>query len=324
MIGLGLRIGVFAASLLLLGAAWAQDYPTRPVRLIVPFPPGGALDGYVRVIQPALAQAFGQPVVIENPAGAGGMIGAGAVARAAPDGYTLLAGNIQTLAMNAAVYPNMPYDPQKDFTPIMQTVMVNYVLVVNPRVPATNLAEFIAHAKANPARLTYATSGSGSAQHLAMILFMAGSGTRLTHVPYKGVGALVGDLIGGTVDSTIADQGTMMPQVKAGKLRALGVAGARRAAEHPDLPTIAEAGGMPGFEAVAWQGIAGPAGLPAPVVRRLNEALRAVQAQPAIRERLVGMGFTLVGGSPEEFARHIRDEIAKWSRVAREYKVTAD
>lgn len=304
--------------------AFAQTYPSRPIRLVVPFPPGGALDGYARIVQPALSQQLGQTVVIENQPGAGGLIGAGAVAKAAPDGYTLLAGNIATLALNAAVYPSLPYDAQKDFAPIMQTVMVNYVLVVNPKVPASNVAELIAYAKANPGKLAYATSGSGSAQHLAVVLFMARTGTSLTHVPYKGVGALTQDLLGGTVDLAIADQASMMPHVKAGKLRALGVAGAQRSTEHPDLPTIAEAGNIPGFEAVAWQGIAAPAGLSPVIVQRVNQALRAVQAQPEIQQRLVSAGFTVVGGSPEDFGRYIRDEIAKWTKVARDYKVTVE
>ena len=187
------RVCRFVSALLLAccaSLAMSQSYPARPIKLIVPFPPGGALDGYARIIQPALSQELGQAVVIENLPGAGGLIGASAVAKAAPDGYTLLAGNIQTLALNSAVYPQMPYDPLKDFTPIVQTVKVNYVLVVNPKVPAANVAELIAYAKANPAKLTYATSGSGTAQHLAVILLMARTGISLTHVPYKGVGAL--------------------------------------------------------------------------------------------------------------------------------------
>ena len=302
----------------------AQNYPNRPIRLIVPFPPGGALDTYARIVQPALSQQLGQPVIIENQSGAGGLIGAGNVAKAAPDGYTLLAGNIQTLALNPAVYPSLPYNPQKDFAPIMQTVMVNYVLVVNTKVPVANVAEFIAYAKANPAKLTYASSGSGSAQHLAVVLFMGRTGTSFTHVPYKGVGALTQDLLAGNVDFAIADQASMMPHVKSGKLRALAVAGTKRSPDYPDLPTIAEAGGLPGYAAVAWQGIAGPAGLPVAITQRINDALRFVQAQAAVQERLAAAALTPVGGSPEEFAAYIRDEIAKWDKVAREYKITVD
>ena len=321
------RVCRFVTALVLMcfvSLAMSQSYPARPIRVIVPFPPGGALDGYARIIQPALSQELGQPVVIENQPGAGGLIGASAVAKAAPDGYTLLAGNIQTLALNAAVYQHMPYDALKDFTPIVQTVKVNYVLVVNPKVPVATVAELIAYAKANPGKLTYATSGAGSAQHLAVVLFAARTGTNLTHVPYKGVGALTQDLLGGIVDLAIADQASMMPHVKAGTLRAFALAGAKRSSDYPDLPTIAEAGNIPGYEAVAWQGFAGPANLPPSIVQRLNEAIRKVQLQPAIQQRLISLAYTPVGDSPEEFARYIRDETAKWSKVAREYKITVD
>ena len=321
------RVYRFFTALLLtcfVSLAMAQSYPTRPIRVIVPFPPGGALDGYVRIIQPALSQELGQPVVIENQPGAGGLIGASAVAKAAADGYTLLAGNIQTLALNAAVYPKMPYDALKDFAPIVQTVKVNYVLVVNPKVPVATVAELIAYAKANPGKLTYATSGAGSAQHLAVVLFAARTGTTLTHVPYKGVGALTQDLLGGVVDLAIADQASMMPHVKAGTLRAFALAGSKRSSDYPDIPTIAEAGNIAGYEAVAWQGFAGPANLPPPIVQRLNEAIRKVQSQPAIHQRLLSLAYTPVGDSPEEFARYIRDETAKWSKVAREHKISVD
>ncbi len=302
----------------------AQTYPTKPVRLIVPFPPGGAVDIYARTVQAALSDNLGQPIVIENRAGASGMIGAEAVAKSAPDGYTLLVGNVATLAMNVGVYAKMPYDPLKDFTPIMQTVMVNYVLVVNPAVPAHTVAELVAYAKANPGKLSYGSSGSGSAQHLATELFKAQTGTDITHVPYKGTGLLVGDLIAGHVQVAFADQASMMPQVKAGKLRALAVGGARRSPEYPDIPTVAEAGGLPGYEAVAWQGIAGPAGLPPAVVKRLNDAFVKVQAAPGMRERLAGVGLTAVGGTPNEFGRYIKGEITKWTKVAKDVGATID
>lgn len=304
--------------------ALAQSYPTRPVRLIVPFPPGGAVDAYARTVQGALAENLGQPVVVENRPGASGMIGAEAVARAAPDGYTLLVGNVATLAMNVGVYAKMSYDPSKDFTPIMQTVMVNYVLVVNPEVPARTVAELVAYAKANPGKLSYGSSGSGSAQHLAAELFKAQTHTDITHVPYKGTGVLVGDLIAGHVQLAFADQASMMPQVKAGKLRALAVGGARRSPEYPDIPTVAEAGGLPGYEAVAWQGIAGPAGLPPAIVKRLNDAFVKIHAAPGMRERLAGVGLTVVGGTPEEFGRYIRSEITKWTKIAKDVGATID
>lgn len=302
----------------------AESYPSRPVRLIVPFPPGGAVDVYARTVQAALAENLGQPIIIENRAGASGMIGADAVAKAAPDGYTLLVGNVATLAMNVGIYSKMTYDPLKDLTPIMQTVMVNYVLVVNPDVPVHSVAELVAYARANPTKLSYGSSGSGSAQHMAAELFKAQTGANITHVPYKGTGALVGDLVAGHVQVAFADQASMMPQVKAGRLRALAVGGARRSPEYPDIPTVAEAGNLPGYEAVAWQGIAGPAGLAPDIVKRLNDAFVKVHEAPGMRERLAGVGLTSVGGTPEEFGRYIRSEITKWTKVARDIGATID
>ena len=304
--------------------AFAQPFPTKAVRLIVPFPPGGAVDVYARTIQPALAENLGQPVVIENKTGASGMIGADLVAKSAPDGYTVLVGNVATLAMNVGIYKKMPYDPLKDLAPVMQTVMVNYVLVVHPSVPVKSVAELVAYAKANPGKLSYGSSGSGSAQHMAAELFKAQTGVDITHVPYKGTGALVGDLIAGHVSMAIADQASMMPQAKAGKLRALAVGGLTRSAEYPDLPTIAESGLLPGFEAVAWQGIAVPVAVPPAIVKRLNEAFQKAQESPGMKEKLAAAGLTAVGGTPDEFGRYIRGEIAKWSKVAKDIGATVD
>ena len=320
----GLRALLICFGFAIASIAVAQSYPNRPVRLVVPFPPGGAVDAYARTVQVALSENLGQPIIIENRAGASGMIGAEAVAKAAPDGYTLLVGNVATLAMNVGIYAKMPYDPLKDFTPIIQTVMVNYVLVVNPSVPARTVAELVAYAKANPGKLSYGSSGSGSAQHLAAELFKAQTHTDITHIPYKGTGVLVGDLIAGHVQIAFADQASMMPQVKAGKLRALAVGGTHRSAEYPDIPTVAEAGGLAGYEAVAWQGIAGPAGLPPAIVKRLNGAFMTITAAPGMRERLTGVGLTAVGGTPEEFSRYIRNEIMKWTKIAKDVGATVD
>ncbi len=304
--------------------ALAQSYPTKPVKLIVPFPPGGAVDVYARIVQPALSENLGQPVVIENKTGASGMIGAESVAKAPADGYTVLVGNVATLAMNVGIYKKMPYDPVKDLAPVMQTVMVNYALVVNPAVPAKDVKELVAYAKANPGKLSYGSSGSGSAQHMAAELFKAATGTDITHVPYKGTGALVGDLVAGHVSMAIADQASMMPQVKAGKLRALGVGGLKRSPEYPDIPTIAESGNLPGFEAVAWQGIAVPVATPPDVVKRLHDAFAKAQDNPAIKEKLIAAGLTPVGGTAEAFGSYIKSEIAKWSKVAKDIGATVD
>jgi tripartite-type tricarboxylate transporter receptor subunit TctC len=304
--------------------ALAQPYPAKPIKLIVPFPPGGAVDVYARTVQPALAENLGQTIVIENKTGASGMIGADSVAKAAPDGYTVLVGNVATLAMNVGIYRKMTYSPVTDLAPVMQTVMVNYVLVVHPSVPAKNVAELVAYAKANPGKLSYGSSGSGSAQHMAAELFKAQTGADITHVPYKGTGALVGDLIAGHVSMAIADQASMMPQVKAGKLKALAVGGLKRSPEYPDIPTIAESGNLPGFEAVAWQGIAVPIATPPAIVKRLNEAFMKAHEAPGMKEKLVAAGLTPVGGTPEEFGRYIRSEIAKWSKVAKDIGATVD
>jgi len=302
----------------------AQSFPTKPLKLIVPFPPGGAVDVYARIVQPALAENLGQTIVIENKTGASGMIGAESVTKAPADGYTVLVGNVATLAMNVGIYKKMPYDPVKDLAPVIQTVMVNYALVVNPAVPAKDVKELVAYAKANPGKLSYGSSGSGSAQHMAAELFKAATGTDITHVPYKGTGALVGDLIAGHVSMAIADQASMMPQVKAGKLRALGVGGLKRSPEYPDIPTVAESGNLPGFEAVAWQGIAVPVATPPEIVKRLHDAFAKAQDNPAIREKLIAAGLTPVGGTPDEFGRYIRSEIAKWSKVAKDIGATVD
>ena len=316
---------IFSA-LALLGATpqvQAQAWPGKPIRLVVPFPPGGAVDAFARIVQTRLGDQLGQPIVIENRGGAGGMIGAELVAKSAPDGYTFMVGNIAALAMNVGVYSSMPYDPARDFTPVMYTVDVNYALVVNPTVPAKTVAELVGHAKANPGKLSYGSAGAGSAPHLATELLKQRAGIDIVHVPYKGGGPMIADLIGGQIQLGIGDQANLMPQVKAGKLRVLAVGSAKRSITYPDVPTIAESG-YPGFEAGAWQAIAGPAGVAPAVIARLNETLARVMAMPDIRERLIGAGLDPVGGSPEALGRHIRAEIAKWTKVAKEVGARAD
>ena len=315
---LGAVITLCAAS-----SALAQSYPSKPVRLIVPFPPGGAVDYYARAVQNRLGETLGQPVVIENRAGAGGMIGAELVAKSPPDGYTLLIGNIAALAMNVGLYAKMPYDPVKDLTPIMRTVAVDYAMVVHPSVPAQSVAELVAYAKANPGRLSYGSAGSGSAPHLSMELFKQRAGIDLVHIPFKGGGPMVTDLLGGQIQVVIADQANLMPHVKAGKLRALAVGTLVRSAVYPELPTIAESG-YPGFEARAWQGIAGPAGLPPDIARQLQAAIAKVMAMPEVRARLVEGGLDPIVTTPEEFGEFIRAEIAKWSKVAKDVGARVD
>jgi tripartite-type tricarboxylate transporter receptor subunit TctC len=313
------------AALSLLGAAAiasAQPFPNKPIRLIVPFPPGGAVDFYARVVQQPLSEALGQQIVIDNKAGASGMVGAEIVAKSPPDGYTLLLGNIASLAINVGLYAKMPYDPVKDLTAIVRTVDVNYALVVHPSVPANSVPELIAYAKANPGTMSYGSAGSGSLPHLGVELFKAQTGIDMLHVPYKGGGPMVTDLLGGTVQVVIADQANLMPQVQAGKLRALAVATPKRSPNFPNLPMIAET--VPGYDSTAWQGLAGPAGLPPEIVKRLNEAFNTVMAMPAVREKLSGGGLEVVGGTPEQFARFIASEIAKWTKIAKDVGAKVD
>jgi tripartite-type tricarboxylate transporter receptor subunit TctC len=305
-----------AAIVLLLPLLATATFPDRPIRLVVPFPPGGAVDFFARVVQEPLSELLGQSIVIDNKAGASGMLGAGIVAKSPPDGYTLLLGNIASLAINVGIYPKMSYDPQKDFTPILRTVDVNYVLVVHPSVPVRTVAELFAYAKANPGKLAYGSSGSGSLPHLGTELIKTQAGIDMVHVPYKGGGPMVTDVLGGTIQVALADQANLMPQVAVGRLRALAVATTKRSANMPELPTIAEAG-LAGFDATAWQGLVGPAGMPADVVQRLNAAFNQVMALPAVREKLMRAGLEPIGGSPEQFGRFIGDEIGKWSKIAK-------
>ena len=301
----------------------AQAYPSKPIRLVVPFPPGGAVDFYARVVQPALAEALGQPVVIDNKGGASGMLGAGIVAQAAPDGYTLLLGNIASLAINVGIYDKMPYDPRKDFTRIVRTVDVNYVLAVHPSLPVKTVAELLQYAKSNPGKLSYGSAGSGSLPHLGTELLKAQAGIDMVHVPYKGGGPMVTDVLGGQIQVVLGDQANLMPHVQTGKLRALAVATTKRSANAPSIPTIAESG-LPGFDATAWQGLVGPAGMNPDVVRKLNEAFNKVMITPAVRDKLVTGGLEPMGGTPQQFGRFIDGEITKWTKIAKDVGVKAE
>jgi tripartite-type tricarboxylate transporter receptor subunit TctC len=304
-------------------SAVAQPFPSKPVRLVVPFPPGGAVDYYARAVQSRLQETLGQPILIENRSGAGGMVGADLVAKAAPDGYTLLVGNIASLAMNVGLYSKMTYDPRKDLTPIIRTVAVNYVMAVHPSVPARSVKELVAYAKANPGKLSYGSAGSGSAPHLATELLKQRAGIDMLHVPFKGGGPMVADLLGGQIHLVIADQANLMPHVKAGRLHALAVGTLERSASYPEIPSIAESG-FPGFEARAWQGIAGPANLNAGIVRQLNAAFAKAMAFPEVQQRLLDGGLDPITGTPEAFAAFIRSEIDKWSKVAKDVGARVD
>ncbi|HEX4882567.1 MAG TPA: tripartite tricarboxylate transporter substrate binding protein [Casimicrobiaceae bacterium] len=297
------------------GVARGQEYPARPVRIVVPFSPGGAVDGPTRIVAQKLGERLGQQVVVENKPGAGATLGAADVAKAPADGYTLLLAS-QTSAISATLYPKLAFDPVEDFAPVMLIGEEPGVLVVHPSFPAQTLAEFIEYAKANPGRIDYASSGNGSGQHLFAAMFASMGGFRMNHVPYRGSGQATADLLGGTVPVSIPGTAGMMGHIKAGKLRALATTGARRAEALPDLPTIGEA--IPGYEAYVWMGLLAPKGTPAAVVERLNRDLRAVMALPDVKAYFTAHNLEVVASSPEAFGKFFRAEKERWARVVKE------
>ena len=303
---------------LALGAALparaAAEWPTKPVRLIVPFTPGGSTDILGREIAQKLSQALGQPFVVENKPGAGGSIGATEVARAAPDGYTLLMGHIGTLAVNPSLYKQLPYDPLTSFTPVALVARVPNVLVVNPAVNVRTVQELIALAQAKPGALRYASGGNGSAAHIAMEYFKLRTKTDIQHIPYRGTSPAVADVLGGQVEIIMTGVPAVQQQVKAGKLRALAVSSRAPVASMPELPTIASAG-MPDFEAIQWYGIVAPARTPPAVVALLNEEINRALTSPAMKARLDAEGAEAAPGTPTAFGALIASEIARWKPV---------
>lgn len=310
----GLRCSIAMLAAVAAMAVQAQsNYPTRAVRLVVPSSPGGGTDISARILAPQLTQLLGQQVVVENRPGAGTMIGGEAVARAAPDGYTLLMG-ISTLAINPAMYKKVPYDALKDLAPVSQAVSLSNVLVVHPSLPARNVREFIALVKPRPGQLNFASAGVGTSPHLSMELFLVMTGLKMLHVPYKGSGPGVTDLIAGHVPVMMPNMLSAQPHIKSGRMRALGVTGTKRAPGADDIPTIAEAG-VPGYEAVQWYGVLAPAGTPADIITRLHGAVVRALQNPEVRQRLMNDGAEAVGSSPAEFAAYIRSETEKWAKV---------
>jgi len=309
---------VFAMSAALAWSSAAraqQAYPAKPIRLILPFPPGGSTDIVARLIGQKLTESWGQPVLIENRPGAGGNIAAETAARAAPDGYTLFQVNVAN-AIGATLYPKLPYDLITSFAPVIQLATTPYVLLAHPTVPAKNTAELIALAKARPGQLNYASAGGGSATHLSGELLKSMAGVNIVHVPYKGTGPAVTALLSGEVDLYFATVPAALPLVEAKKLRALGVTSARRSPLMRDVPAIAEAG-LKGYETSTWHGILAPAATPADIVVKLNAEIARTLAQPAVRERLVGQGLDPVGGTPEQFGAYLKTEISKWAVVVK-------
>jgi tripartite-type tricarboxylate transporter receptor subunit TctC len=312
-----LRGLVLAASVLAVQAVHAQAYPSRPIRLVVPFPPGGSADILGRALGQKLGEGLGQSVVVENRPGAGTAIAAELVAKAAPDGYTLMLGTVSSHAINPALNPKLPFDPLRDFTPIAPVASIPFALLVHPSVPARTVPELIGYARSKPGKLDYSSAGSGTSNHLAGELFEAMTGTYMVHIPYRGSAPALQDLVAGRVSVMFDLVLTAAPHVRSGAVRGLAVTGAKRSAALPDLPTIAESG-LPGYEVSAWFAVFGPAGLPRPVVDRLNAEIARALAEPDLRQRLASQGAETLAGSPDEFAAYLKAEIAKWDKVVRD------
>ena len=309
-------LALLAALLLVAaGAAHPQDYPSRPVRLITPAAPGGTTDLLARLVGAKLGEIFGQPVIVDNRASASGIIAGEMTAKAPPDGYTLLLAYHQH-TINAALNPLLPYHPVNDFTPITQLTRAGLLLVVNPSSPPHTLQEFVAWTKQRSGELNYGSAGLGSGGHLAGELYKQMAGIKAEHIPYKGTGPALMDLIGGRYDYNFAGIQGAQTQVRAGKLRALAVTTPQRIAALPDLPAVAEA--LPGYEVVGWYGVIGPAGMPAPLAGRIHDELVRVLAQPDVRERILSDGSEPVGNTPREFREFMTADLAKWAKVVKQ------
>ena len=298
------------------GPVRADDFPSRPLRVIVPFSPGGAVDGPMRLIAQNLSQRLGQPVIVENKPGAGATIGTDVVAKAAPDGYTLLLAS-QTNAISATLYSNLPFDPIEDFTPVALIGREPGVVVVNPAVPVTSLQQLIAYVKERPGQIDYASSGNGSGQHLFAALLASRTGMKMNHVPYRGSGQATTDLLGGVVAMSIPGTAGMVGHIKAGKLRALAVTGAARSPQLPDVPTVMEAG-VPDYEAYVWMGLLAPKGTPPAIVERLNREVLAVLVLEDVKKYMATAGIEIVGSTPAEFGTFFRHEKNLWAKVIRD------
>ena len=315
---LHVQLTLLIASAACLPAFNAQaTYPERPVRMIVPFPPGGANDIVARMVAQRLAEQWGKPVVVDNRAGAGGNIGIETGARANPDGYTLTIGSNSTLATNVVLEPSLPFDPRRDFAAISMIVTAANILIVHPSLAANTTADFIKLARSNTRKLNYSSFGDGSSAHLTGEMFKSAAGVDMVHIPYKGGGPALAAVMGGEVQCTFANLSVALPQVKGGKVKAIAVTSARRATALPELPTLAESG-VPGFEATATVGMLAPAGTPRALVLRLNQDVHRVVNEPAMSEQLLARGLEIALSTPEEFARYIRSEIERWGRVVRD------
>jgi len=313
-----------AASFLLAlaaSAACAQAYPSKPIRLIVPFVPGGNVDITARTVAPALGEALGQPIVVENRPGAAGMVGAQALMAGGADGYTLMMGSNSSLAVAPHLYANWPYDPVKGIAPISNLAVTPFVLVVKPALPAKTLDDFIQLAKEKPGQLAMASGGNGSSNHLVGELFQMMTGVKFSHVPYKGTGAALVDLAGGQVDLLFDQASSTVPNVRGGKIRAIAVASRARQSALPDTPTFGEAG-VRDFEIENFTGLVGPAGMPADAVAKVHDAAVKALATPAVKERFASLGVQPVGNTPEQWGAEIRTDMARWAKVIKAANIT--
>lgn len=318
-----LALAMVAASALALGtAAQAQEFPDRPVTLVVPFAAGGSTDVVARIIGQKMADDLGQQIVVENVAGAGGNLGADRVARAEPDGYTILMGTVATHALNPLILKTKPYDPEKDFAPVSLLVLVPNVLVVNPELPAKNVAELLALLKAEPEKYSYASSGNGTPLHLSGELFKKMAGVSMQHVPYKGSGPALNDVIGNQVPIMFDNLPSSSGHIKSGTLRALAVTTKERAPSFPDVPTIAET--IPGYETYTWNALFAPAGTPKEAIDRLNAAAKKALSDPTVAGKMKDFSATIVASTPEELATHVTAELAKWGPVVKDANVQLD
>ena len=312
--------GIAAMAAVALAAIWPAGaqaaFPDRPIMLVVPFPAGGSTDLVARVVAEKMSQDLGQQIVVDNRGGAGGNVGAAAAAKADPDGYTILMGTVATHSINSALYRKMPYDPVKDFAPISLLVVVPNVLVVNPDFPAKNVQELIALLKEKPGEYSYASSGNGTPLHLSGELFKSMAGVDMVHVPYKGAGPALVDVMGGHVPIMFDNLPSSAEHIRAGKLRGLAVTTAERSPSMPELPTIAELG-LPGYETYTWNALFAPAGTPPDVITTLNEAAVAAVQDPGVKAKLATMGASVVGSTPEELGQHVAAEMAKWAPVVK-------
>ncbi|HET7401421.1 MAG TPA: tripartite tricarboxylate transporter substrate binding protein [Usitatibacter sp.] len=304
------------------GPACAQAYPARPIKIVVPYPPGGFNDTLGRTLAQKFSDAWGQTALVENKPGGNTLIGSDYVAKSAPDGYTLLVVAFP-FAVTPSLIKDMPYDTLRDFAPVVLAAQSPNLLVVNPQLPVKSVGELIALAKAQPGKLSYASTGNGSSNHISMELFKSLAGVDIVHVPYKGSAPAVSDLMGGQVQLMFDNLPNVLPQVKAGRLRALATSGTARTPLAPDLPTVAEAG-VPGYEVMVWFGLVAPARTPREVVEKLNAEVKRILAMPDVRERFQAQGVEPVGSTPEQFGEHIRAQMSKWAKVVKEAGVVAE